>query len=100
MTLSHNDAVAAVITLTVTDEIVNQMDKTLKETQVVADQSIGRSEQDAVTFIESHKTSAGENMTSRIGRRDSENFALTMDYRPSRITLEIDNGVVTKATVG
>ncbi len=37
---------------------------------------------------------------SRIGRRDAEYFPLTMDYSTNRITLEIDNGIVTQANIG
>lgn len=100
ITLKHNNSVTSIITLTVTDNTAVQMDKVRQETQVVADQVVGKEEIEAIDFINAQKTSAGDSMSSRIGRRDSESFALTMDYRPSRITLEIDNGIVTKATVG
>ena len=36
----------------------------------------------------------------RIGRRDGEQFALTMDYSESRVTVSIDNAIVTEAVVG
>lgn len=36
----------------------------------------------------------------RIGRRDGEQFALTMDYCECRVTVSIDNGIVTEAVVG
>ncbi|MGI9601757.1 MAG: hypothetical protein ACR2QE_07725 [Acidimicrobiales bacterium] len=36
----------------------------------------------------------------RVGRVDDEVFALTLDFVTSRITVEIDDGVVTVATVG
>lgn len=36
----------------------------------------------------------------RIGRRDGEQFALTMDYCECRVTVSIDNDIVTEAVVG
>jgi hypothetical protein len=36
----------------------------------------------------------------RIGREDTQQYALTQDYIPNRVTFEIDNGRVTKATFG
>lgn len=36
----------------------------------------------------------------RIGRRDSEQFALTMDYCQCRVTVSIDNNIVTEVVVG
>ena len=36
----------------------------------------------------------------RIGERDGESFAVTMDYRSDRITVGITKGVITKVTVG
>ncbi len=36
----------------------------------------------------------------RIGREDDEQFALTQDYIENRVTFEIDDGTVTKATFG
>lgn len=36
----------------------------------------------------------------RVGRRDGEEFALTMDYSESRVTVSIDNSIVTEAVVG
>lgn len=36
----------------------------------------------------------------RIGREDTEVFPGTLDYNPDRVTFEIDNGKVTKATFG
>ena len=37
---------------------------------------------------------------SRIGREDGEVFPGTLDYNPERVTFEVDNGKVTKATFG
>ncbi len=36
----------------------------------------------------------------RIGSRDGEQFALTMDYCECRVTVAIDNDIVTDAVVG
>lgn len=36
----------------------------------------------------------------RVGRIDSRQFALTMDYCECRVTVSIDNGIVTEAVVG
>lgn len=36
----------------------------------------------------------------RVGRRDDEEFALTMDYCECRVTVSIDNDIVTEAVVG
>ena len=66
-------------------------------TQAVAVEVIGMSEEDAIQTIEGISS---EQLTARVVRRDDENFAVTMDYRLDRINLEIDNGVVTKASIG
>ncbi len=36
----------------------------------------------------------------RVGRRDGEQFMLTQDYCECRVTVSIDNSVVTEAVVG
>lgn len=36
----------------------------------------------------------------RIGREDDEQFMLTQDFVENRVTFEIDDGKVTKATLG
>ena len=36
----------------------------------------------------------------RVGRRDGEQFALTEDYCECRVTVSIDNAIVTEAVVG
>lgn len=38
--------------------------------------------------------------TWRIGQREDEMFALTMDYRPDRVTVTVKNGLVTSSVVG
>ena len=36
----------------------------------------------------------------RVGRRDGEFFALTMDYSPQRVNVEVDDDIVTLIGVG
>ena len=36
----------------------------------------------------------------RVGRRDGEQFMLTQDYCECRVTVSIDNSIVTEAVVG
>ena len=36
----------------------------------------------------------------RLGREDGESFMLTQDYNPERVTFEIDDGKITKASFG
>ena len=36
----------------------------------------------------------------RVGRRDEESFALTADYSPQRVTVEVDDGIITLIGVG
>ena len=36
----------------------------------------------------------------RVGRRDDEVFALTMDYSAQRVNVEVDDGVITLIGVG
>ena len=68
-----------------------------KTAQSVAAEVIGMSEEDAIQTIEGISS---EQLTSRVVRRDDENYAITMDYRLDRINLEIDNGIVTKTYIG
>ena len=63
-------------------------------TKDMAKKVIGMHEKDAIAAIE------GMGDSYRIARRDDETFALTMDYRPDRINLEIDNDIVTAANIG
>lgn len=59
-----------------------------------ANSLVGKSEVDAEAY-------AHENgWVWRIGRRDGEEFAITMDYCECRVTVSIDNAVVTEAVVG
>jgi hypothetical protein len=55
-----------------------------------------------VTMTEADSVVCSEKLgwTWRIGQRDDEMFALTMDYRPDRVTVTVKNGLVTTALVG
>ncbi len=55
---------------------------------------IGKTESDARAQADSN------GWVWRVGRRDGEEFALTMDYCQCRVTVSIDNDIVTEAVVG
>ena len=63
----------------------------------VSQEVIGMTEEDAIQTIEGISS---EQLTARVVRRDDENYPMTMDYRINRINLEIDNGIVTKTSIG
>lgn len=63
----------------------------------VAAEVIGLTEELAIQTIEGISS---EQLTARVVRRDDESYAVTEDYSLSRINLEIDNGVVTKVSIG
>ena len=65
--------------------------------QAVAAEVIGMTEEQAIQTIEGISS---EEMTYRVVRRDDESYPMTMDYRINRINLEIDNGLVSKASIG
>lgn len=62
----------------------------------LAAEVIGKSEQEAIQSI----NNMGGQVTYRIVKRDGESFPVTMDYRMDRINLEIENGIITSASVG
>jgi hypothetical protein len=62
--------------------------------QEVADSVVGMSEAEAT------KTAEAKGLTVRVGSRDGEDFALTMDYRLDRVTLTVIADKVTAATPG
>lgn len=57
------------------------------------DAIIGMSEADAEAYAQE------QNVPFRVGSRDGEALPLTMDYRPGRITADMEDGVVTGYTV-
>ena len=63
----------------------------------VAAEVIGMTEEDAIQTIEGISS---EQLTARVVRRDDSNYAVTEDYSLSRINLEIDDGLVTKTSIG
>lgn len=63
----------------------------------VSQEVIGMTEDQAIQTIEGISS---EELTYRVTRRDDENYPMTMDYRIDRINLEIDNGIVTKTSIG
>ena len=63
-------------------------------TQVRANQFIGMPERAAEVCASILKWSY------RVGERDGEPFAVTMDYRPDRVTVSVVSGNVTSVTVG
>ena len=63
-------------------------------TQERADLLLGFSEADAQRCAEEL------GWAFRVGRRDGESFALTMDYSPQRVNVEVDDDVVTLIGVG
>ena len=36
----------------------------------------------------------------RVGERDGEPFAVTMEYRPNRVTVSVRSGTISAVTVG
>jgi hypothetical protein len=54
-------------------------------------------EEQAIQTIEGISS---EQLDYRVVRRDDESYPMTMDYRINRINLEIDNGLVTKTSIG
>src|SRR5262245_4471658 len=55
---------------------------------------VGLTKKDAIAQAKAH------DQPWRIGREDDEQFMLTQDFVPERVTFEIDDGKVTKATLG
>lgn len=55
---------------------------------------IGKTEKDAEAYAQDN------GWAWRVGRRDGEQFMLTADYCECRVTVSIDNSVVTEAVVG
>lgn len=52
-----------------------------------------------MTVAEAEAYAAANNTTFRIGSIDGEFMAVTMDYRPGRITASVEKGVVVDYTV-
>jgi hypothetical protein len=63
----------------------------------VSQEVIGMTEEQAIQTIEGISS---EQLDFRVVRRDDESYPMTMDYRINRINLEIDDGLVTKTSIG
>lgn len=70
------------------------VDPTAAITQESADVLVGMTETDAT------KSAEGKGWVVRVGSRDGEDFALTMDYRTDRVTLTVKADKVTAVVVG
>jgi hypothetical protein len=70
------------------------VDPDMSVAQDVADTVLGMSEAEATKIAEA------KGLTVRVGSRDGEDFALTMDYRSDRVTLTVVAGIVTAVTPG
>ena len=55
-----------------------------------------------ISMTEADSVACSEKLgwTWRIGQREDEMFALTMDYKPDRVTVTVKNGLVTASVVG
>lgn len=71
-----------------------QSPPTQKQAQRVAREVVGMTEAEAVA------AARAQGLTTRVVKRDGQEFPVTMDYRTDRINLVITDGDVTRATVG
>ncbi|MEM9134120.1 MAG: hypothetical protein AAF962_11000 [Actinomycetota bacterium] len=55
---------------------------------------------EGLTEAEGRELAESEGRPFRIARSDEEVFALTMDLVPNRVTVELDDGVITLAVLG
>jgi hypothetical protein len=62
--------------------------------QVRASQLVGMTEQAAEICAKSNS------WLFRVGQRDLESFAVTMDYRPNRVTVSVLSGRISAINVG
>ena len=81
-------------TITVDDTSAQYMDEVAKLVQESTNELIGKSEENV------EYCAAFEGLAYRVAVRDGERYALTMDYSPTRINVEIEKDIVTKISVG
>lgn len=81
-------------TITVDDTSAQYMDEVAKLVQESTNELIGKSEKNV------EYCAAFEGLAYRVAARDGEFYALTMDYSPTRINVEIEKDIVTKISVG
>ena len=80
--------------ITVDDTSAQYMDEVAKLVQESTNELIGKSEKNV------EYCAAFEGLAYRVAARDGEFYALTMDYSPTRINVEIEKDIVTKISVG
>lgn len=80
-------------TSTPADDVQEDGTLTEAEAEAVATAYLGLTEDEAEALA------AADGRPYRVGARDGERFALTQDYVVGRITVTIEDGVVTAATV-
>ena len=81
-------------TITVDDNSAEYMDQVAKLVETSTKELVGKTEKNV------EYCAAYEGLTYRIAARDGEFYALTMDYSPTRINVEIEKEIVTKISVG
>ena len=81
-------------TITVDDTSAEYMEEVAKLVQESTKELIGKSEKNV------EYCAAFEGLAYRVAARDGEFFALTLDYSPTRINVEIEKDIVTKINVG
>lgn len=98
VTVTAPDGTLHTFTLTVSGKVTDLVSPpadlgVTQETTDLANSLIGMTEDAAVAKVQA------TGRTIRIARRDKETFALTMDYRPDRINIQVDNGKVTSVDI-
>ncbi len=81
-------------TIAVDDTSAQYLDEVAKLVQESTNELIGKSEKNV------EYCAAFEGLAYRVAARDGEFYALTMDYSPTRINVEIEKDIVTKISVG
>ena len=77
-----------------TDDWESASKAQIARTQSIANQMIGMTIDEATSLAE------GSQLIVRIVEQDGESFMVTMDFRTNRVNLVIENGVVTRVSVG
>ena len=80
--------------ITVDENSAEYMDEVAKLVQESVTNLVGKSEKNV------EYCAAFEGLAYRVAARDGEFYALTMDYSPTRINVEIEKDIVTKISVG
>lgn len=80
--------------IAVDENSAEYMDEIAKLVQETTQNLVGKSEKNV------EYCAAFEGLVYRVAARDGEFYALTMDYSPTRINVEIEKDLVTKISVG